>query len=270
MHRLITIVFSHYNEKARWALELAEVPFVEEPYMPGFHFFPVAAATRGRGGAPDRSSSRFSTPILVTDQGRVLTDSSEIARFAFEQGKRVASMYPNPDVTRLIDHFGAHLGPHTRTFAYWRLLPHTHLLRQLGDGNVSPKQARLFRRAYPLVRALLVRGLGLTEKRYERSLARIREELDAAAKRLEGRAYLAGDSFTAADLTFAALLAPALCVSDAEGYGARLPALTDLDDETQALVAELRAHPAGAHALKVYRDHRRPPTMRAVPVREVG
>jgi hypothetical protein len=30
MHRLITLAFSHYNEKARWALERFAVPFQEK------------------------------------------------------------------------------------------------------------------------------------------------------------------------------------------------------------------------------------------------
>jgi len=33
-HRLITLAFSHYNEKARWALDRYAVPYREEPHMP--------------------------------------------------------------------------------------------------------------------------------------------------------------------------------------------------------------------------------------------
>ena len=58
MHRLITLAFSHYNEKARWALERYAVPFQEEPYLPFFCSMAVAISTRGRGGAADRTSSR--------------------------------------------------------------------------------------------------------------------------------------------------------------------------------------------------------------------
>ena len=31
--RLITIRFSHYNEKARWVLDYYKVPYREEPHM---------------------------------------------------------------------------------------------------------------------------------------------------------------------------------------------------------------------------------------------
>ena len=58
------------------------------------------------------------------------------------------------------------------------------------------------------MRSQLKRALNLTEAGRDRALARVREELDGAASRLEGRDYLCGDRFTAADLTFAALLAP--------------------------------------------------------------
>ena len=76
MHRLITLSFSHYNEKARWALDRFAVPYEEERHMPFFCSVAVAVATRGRGGAADRSSSRYSTPVLLVDDGQVLTDST--------------------------------------------------------------------------------------------------------------------------------------------------------------------------------------------------
>jgi len=79
MHRLISLSFSHYNEKARWALDRFAVPYREERYLPFFCSMAVVVATRGRGGAADRTSSRYSTPVLITENGRVLTDSSVIA-----------------------------------------------------------------------------------------------------------------------------------------------------------------------------------------------
>ena len=39
--------------------------------MPFFCSMAVAVATRGRGGAADRASSRFSTPVLLLDDGRL-------------------------------------------------------------------------------------------------------------------------------------------------------------------------------------------------------
>ena len=48
-----------------------------------------------------------------------------------------------------------------------------------------------------------------------------------------------GDHFTAAELTFAALLAPVMRVAPEEGYGAALPRIDALDDEAKAMVGPM-------------------------------
>jgi glutathione S-transferase len=64
--RLICIPFSHYCEKARWALDRRGIAFVEEGHLPILH----TRATRPAGGR--------STPLLVVDGGPTLTDSTDI------------------------------------------------------------------------------------------------------------------------------------------------------------------------------------------------
>jgi glutathione S-transferase len=79
--------------------------------------------------------------------------------------------------------------------------------------------------------------------------------LDEVADRLsDGRRYLVGGRFTTADLTFAALAAPLVLPPE---YGVALPAIEDLPSDMAATVREVRAHPAGAHALAMFRDERR-------------
>ncbi|MEZ4340912.1 MAG: hypothetical protein R3B82_30175, partial [Sandaracinaceae bacterium] len=64
MYELVTIAFSHYCEKARWALDLRRVPYRERRYLPAMHLLATRRALRGTGaGRADRHSSRFSTPI---------------------------------------------------------------------------------------------------------------------------------------------------------------------------------------------------------------
>ncbi len=254
MQRLITLAFSHYNEKARWVLERFALPYQEEPYLPFFCSMAVAVSTRGRGGAADRTSSRYSTPVLFTEDGRVLTDSTEIVRFA--SGSE-ASSFLSPEVDALVDHYGDRLGPYTRVLAYWHVLRHPGMIEQLAKANVSRRQAQIFRKLLPLVRSNLERLLNLSEASRDEAVSRLREELDTTAARLEGDRYLCGDRFTAADLTFAALLAPVLCVTPEEGYGAVLPSIDALDGEARELVEETRAHPAGQFALRMYAEERR-------------
>ncbi len=252
-HRLITLAFSHYNEKARWALDRYSVPYREEPHMPFVCSLAVAVATRGRGGAADRASSRYSTPVLILNDGRTLTDSTDIVRFAAGPDD---ALFPNTEVSELVDHYGDQLGPYTRLLAYWHLGRHAGMIEQLAADNVGRREAWLFKRIVPLAGSQLSRTLNLTQAGHDRALARVRQELDEAASRLENRNYLCGDRFTAADLTFAALLAPGLCLTPQEGFGAVLPELASLDDEAQALIREVRTHPAGQFALRMYAEER--------------
>jgi glutathione S-transferase len=77
-------------------------------------------------------------------------------------------------------------------------------------------------------------------------------EFDWVAEQLaDGRRYLLGDRFTAADLTYAALAAPVVLPSV---YGVPLPPLELLDAPTKALVERGRAHPAGEFALRLYAE----------------
>jgi glutathione S-transferase len=69
----------------------------------------------------------------------------------------------------------------------------------------------------------------------------------------DGRRYLAGHSFGAADLTFAALCGPVL---HPPGYGGTRLTLPPMPDELAPQICAWRATPAGQHALRVYREHR--------------
>ena len=68
--------------------------------------------------------------------------------------------------------------------------------------------------------------------------------------------YICGDRFTAADLTFASLLAPVLLVQPEEGYGARMPSLNEVPYSYRRLVERVREHPAGAFAMRMFAEER--------------
>ena len=69
----------------------------------------------------------------------------------------------------------------------------------------------------------------------------------------DGRSYLVGKTFGAADLTFSALAAPVLLPRN---YGSPLPSLDEIPTDLLAQIEEFRALPAGDFALRIYRDHR--------------
>lgn len=78
---------------------------------------------------------------------------------------------------------------------------------------------------------------------------------DSVAQRLsDSRPFLCGDRFSADDLTFAALAASVLMPPE---YGVSLPQPEELPVAMASVVGDLRAHPAGAHALAMFRNERR-------------
>jgi len=255
MHnRLISLTFSHYNEKARWALDICGIPYVEEKYMPAFSSLAVMRATRFAGGSNDKVSTKYSTPLLILADGTHLHDSTEICRWAATQAG--LDLYPDNEVTELERHFHDRVGPNTRRVAYGVAFDDPQLLFRIAESNVSRRQARVFRALFPLVLRRVRGGLGVEPERIEKSQGHIRNEFDATAERLGDREYLVGDTFTAADLTWACMVVPAILVSPEEGFGATLPTIDEVPEEAAELVRELRAHPAGQHALRMFREHR--------------
>lgn len=255
--RLTTIPFSHYNEKARWALDRFAAPYTERGWMPLLHFVGVVLATRGRGGRADRASTRMSTPVLVLDDGRLLCDSSAIARHASEHyGTPETTLYPEEhraEIEAFERRVSERLGPHTRRLVYYHLLQDSRLMALLADKNVGRVQAWIFKRGFFAERWLLRRALGVNHSRYESSLARMREETTALSEELGDRPYLFGERFTAADLTAACMLAPVLMPPE---YGAVLPALEDCSEQTQALIEEFRQTAIGRYGLRMFATER--------------
>jgi glutathione S-transferase len=246
--RLITIPPSHYCEKARWALNLAKVPFIEERHPPLFH---VRAARKGR-------ATGHSTPVLVAD-GEVMPDSTEILEFV--QRRHGAAWGPYPldsqlrfEVDELEELFDTRLGPHTRRLAYFHLLQRRDLFLGSVLAGVSGWERRIFTALAPVMASLMRRGMNINAASAERSLGRVREVFSGVADRLaDGRKYLVGGEFSAADLTFAALAAPTVLPRN---YGSPLPTLDQLPGGMLTVVEEFRVTPAGEFVLKVYRDHR--------------
>jgi glutathione S-transferase len=252
-HELVTIAFSHYCEKARWALDRFAVPYRESAYMPVLHFPAVMRAAGWRGRA-DKVSTRFSTPLLRTVGGDVLTDSAEIVAWVDARYAK-GTLYPSAEAKETEHELGENLGPHARRLVYYHVLPERHLLRDMAGWNVGRGQAFLFRALQPVASRVIENALRVTAKGAARSETCVREIADGIAKRIaDGRPYLLGDSFSAADLTFASLFAPMIAPPQ---YGAKLPPFEALPDTVRPLIAELREHPAGRFATRLYEEERR-------------
>jgi glutathione S-transferase len=245
---LITIPISHYCEKARWALDRVGVGYQEQAHLQLIHWIAVRRAGGGR-----------TAPVLVCGD-RVLADSADIVDEADARAPRGQRLYPEDpaaaaEVRALERDFDANLGPHGRRWMYNEMRGRRDLAVAYACTGVPSWERWALPLAYPLVARVIDRYLDITPATAAESMARVRVTFDAVAERLsDDRPYLCGDRFTAADLTFAALGASVLMPPK---YGVPLPQLEELPVAMAAVVREFRAHPAGAHALAMFRDERR-------------
>ena len=202
--RFITIRFSHYCEKVRWAMDHRGFAYREEPHTPGFH----RLATRSLG-------AHGTVPVLLSD-GRMLDDSTAILLYVDEHGRRGQPLLPAEEPARADclaweSRFDKELGPHTRRLCYYHLLPERDVVLQLMRGAGAAWERAALPWIFPVLRLGMRRGMHIDAAGAQRSRQKIDTLFADIAKHLEsGQRYLVGDRFTAADLTFAALAAPVL------------------------------------------------------------
>jgi glutathione S-transferase len=246
---LVTIPISHYCEKARWALDRAGVEYREKAHLQIFHWVAVRRAGGGK-----------TAPVLVCGD-RVFAESDEILdeadslappeRRLFEADPALAA-----EARRLQADFDERLGPHGRRWMYDSLRGNREIAVAYACAGVPAWQRRVFPFVLATAMRVIDRYLDITPASTAESLATVHSVFDEVADRLaEQGPYLCGERFGAADLTFAALAASVLMPPE---YGVPLPQPQELPAPMAATVAELRQHPAGDFALRMYREERWP------------
>jgi glutathione S-transferase len=206
-----------------------------------------ARAVRAAGG-------RRTVPVLV-DGGHVFTDSSDIVAHAHATGER--PLYPDGPARAEIDErervYAGELGVEARRLAYSWFLDYPRLLLRYNNQGAPLHQRVALRLGFRFARRTVERHLDITEQTAARAAEIVASHLDAVAARLQSSEYLAGDTFTAADLTFASMIAPLILPAE---YSARMPDLDELPPPFRDRVTPYREHPAGAFALEMFRRHR--------------
>lgn len=245
--RLITIPVSHYCEKARWALERLNIPYIEERHVPPIH----RIATSQAGGS--------SVPVLITEAG-TFTDSTDILHYLDRIASVEAKLYPTDpqlrhEVEQLADLFDTQLGPSIRCWAYFYVFDDWQLMRRLWSEGTPPVERALFPIAFPIARSIARRIYNITADSAASSLDTIKSIFEMVSHRLaDGRRYLVADRFSAADLSFACFAAPILATPE---YSVKLPGLHELPSQMAAVSQELQEIPAGAYVLRLFREDRR-------------
>ena len=239
------IEISHYNEKARWALDYKRIPHERRVPMPGLHGFRAMVLTRG---------AQRRLPVVKLNGGRPIGDSTAIIA-ALEEYAPEPALYPADPGERaraleLEDFFDEQLAPALRRFVWHHTLPDTDATVASLFTTPSPVRERLLRATAPMVRPVVRRDYDVTDE----TAARARDQVVAAMDRVEAElgssGYLAGDSFTVADLTAASLFTPVLAPPE-RPYVPRALAPTVME-----LREELNARPGGEWVTEMYARHR--------------
>lgn len=240
---LLHLKVSHYNEKARWALDHKGIPHIRRASAPGQH---AKLARQHTGG------STF--PVLLLD-GEAIGDSTRIIE-ALERRQPEPPLYPADPTDRrraleLEDFFDEELGPHTRLLALHLTLPDPELLFGTFTPDLEGWRRGVAGAGYPLIRRRLVARFGIDDQ----SVALAERNCRGACRRFRAElgphGYLVGDRFTVADLTLAALMAP-LVAPEQFPYPQpqrEHPRLADVRDL-------LEEHGAGEWAREIYARHR--------------
>ena len=246
-NRLITIAVSHYCEKARWALEWLKIPYVEESHVPIFH----RLATRRYGTK--------GVPVLITATG-VFKDSTDILHHIDGISQAQQHLYPTDpklrqEVEQLEELFDSKLGVHIRRWGYYYRVDDREAMREMWCEGASRIEKVGFDFAFPLMSRIVRRVYNVSAANAASSLQEIKQIFELVGDHLadDKRGYLVGESFSAADLTFAALAAPIL---RPKNHHITKFLRKEIDPQMAEVVLELRQTKAGKYALRQYREHR--------------
>ncbi len=234
---------SHFNEKARWALDFKRVPHIRHSLVPGFHISTVK-----------RMTGKTHVPVLKLN-GKAISDSSRIIE-ALELEFPEPALYPaDPDERRraleLEDYFDEELGPYIRRWIFHVILPYPKFVRAAFVSHASPAAQLAQRAMAPLIGVIMRRQMDITPATAEVARSKTMAAMDRLANELRPSGFLAGDRFTVADLTAAALLSPLVRPPEFP-YKAAVP----VPEPLAKIRDSLSSHPAFRWTLQTYRQHR--------------
>ncbi len=244
MIELYQFPFSHFCEKARWALEHNGVAYRAVNLLPAFHAITVR-----------RLAPKTSVPVL-RDGEDIVQGSGAIIDYLDRKYPDRALTPRDPvaaqEALEWERFFDEEIGVTVRRWFYYHALSK----RRLALGFLLQDAARykrpLFGLVFPLVRPMMRSSMNISADTAGQAGERFRLALERLDKTLDGRRFLVEDRFSRADLTACALLSPA-CLPDDSEAAARFPAAV------LKLREELKDRRFFQWVRGVYESHRHPP-----------
>lgn len=241
---LYTFPASHYCEKTRWNLDFKGLDYQEVGWVPLLHFLKVKRLPVPKTSVP-----------IVQVEGKYIQDSTEIFRW-LEKHHPEPSLMPQSKADQKelweINQEMERLGVYVRRWIYAHVLPFACDAKNILSEQANPWQAKAFQYTYPVMKALLIRGLGLQEDRVKRSEEKIYQGLESLSKRLKKKPdFLLGNQFSFADITVASLLSPLVNPPEHPVYGK-----VTLSQEVLRQLEDFQAYPILSWVSKMYREKR--------------
>ncbi|NWK77439.1 glutathione S-transferase family protein [Aquitalea sp. LB_tupeE] len=202
MLTLYQFPFSHFCEKACWALDLKQQPYRVVNLLPALHLL-----------WSRRMASASSLPIL-RDGAYIVQDSSAIIDFLDLRWPQLGLTPTEPALAGQAREWERWLGEEIGVPL--RLWFYSHVLRQRQYAmafllrGASRGQGLVFQALFGLIRHAMFYKMQINPHSAAAALPQLERALDTLEAALHGRDYLVGNAFSRADLTAAALLWPML------------------------------------------------------------
>jgi glutathione S-transferase len=244
--QLITIPFSHFCEKGRWTLDRTGAAYRELQFAPVLHRFaslPFGSAT---------------VPVLV-DAPAVVRGSNEIIEYCDQRLPEAQRLLPahaaeRSEVEALVKRFDEVVAPQIRLWVYSWANEHPQRLFDYCVGGLPSAQRPLMKALLPGISKLLTMHFKLGAETHRRSADLVSEEFAFVSDLVaDGRQYLVGDRFSAADLAFAAFVGSAVSAPE---YGGNKYTPPHRPDDLAQQADEWATSAAGEWVREIYARHR--------------
>lgn len=200
--KLYQFAISHYCEKIRWALDFKNLNYESVTLLPGQHLKTIRQVTGGKD---------TSVPVLDHD-GHIVQGSAPILDY-LDQSFPERSLTPtDPDIRAQALAWEKRLdeeaGPAVRCYAYHHFLQRPKVVVPMLAAGTPFYNRFLLSLAFSRVDEVMRKWMKINEKTSEQSRLVMEQLLDDLADAYGRNRYLAGDAFSRADLTAAAIFAP--------------------------------------------------------------
>ena len=238
------------SEIARWVLDLNQILHIEEGYGPTHS---VKKVNKLSG-----SDGEHNNPVLMHNDSLIFTAESVILYYD-QLVPAARQLFPadeaqRKEVVEWYDLFTNTLNTYVWQYVWTELLSKRKYAMKLLKQDVGFWTKMGYRLFYGSAKRKLKKEWGLDGQDSVVYLVQIENIFAKVSEALkDGRKYLVGDKFSAADMAFAAIAAPLLVP---ETYGGAIARMNEVGEELRLAMIKMRATRAGQWALGVYQEDR--------------